>query len=165
VGARVTNSDVRIISEFFPIDLLNDLISSLDSSEVRKWELDIDRADGQVGASVRRAAEYASERLGLKFNTAVLKWYRVDDEYESAAYEAHQDPPELRSIPLCLFTLRGAARLKYWGDDGVEEIINCTDNIALILRSDLRHQVSPPTGPSGERYFLFLGFRMRTGVE
>ena len=146
----------KILTDFFPTELLDSLVKDIQSSSVRRRELSL--TDDDVPDCLLKAASYASERTGYEFNMAIMKWYRVADEYESLSYISHRDPPGLRSIPLVLCTLTGEADFNYWDAEGQEHVIRCAPNMVILLDSDLEHKVSPPDGPAGERLFLFLGF-------
>lgn len=149
----------KVLTEFFPVELLDQLVEDIESSGIRKREFNF--TDDDMPACVLKAANFASEQTGYQFNMAILKWYRVTDEYESLAYITHRDPPELRSIPLVLCTLKGEADLTYWDAGGQVRSIQCIPNMVILLDAELEHQVTPPTGPEGERFLLFLGFDTR----
>lgn len=149
--------DVEVYKEFFPDEVLRDLVEEIDNSSIRKREFLLDDTPTPPPA-VLRAAAFASETLGLRFNLAILKWYRLTDPEPSGAFEKHQDPPRLRSIPLVLASLTGLAELRYDDSANTEHLIRCESNTVVVLKADLPHAVSPPLGPSGERYFFFLGF-------
>jgi hypothetical protein len=134
------------------------LIHYLDEAGVRKLESDLTSGSETVQA----AAQFVANRFGYAFNTFVLKRYTRGEDYVSGAYEPHQDPADLRSVPLCLFTLSGSADFTYWDDQKVENHFSFGENMAVLLRPDLTHQVSEPTNESGIRYLLFLGYREET---
>ena len=147
------NSLVAVHTDFFPPELLAGLVADVNRSNVRKrtWRLDRD----EVPAVIAAAAELAATRLELSFNFALLKWYRAPES--SAAYDTHVDPPNLRTIPLVLCTLTGAADLEIFVPSG-PAIIRCETNTTVVLHPDLPHRVSPPVPAGSERYLLFLGF-------
>ena len=141
---------------FLPDGISARLVELHASSARRKTEYDVrTRWPRPIGD----AADLLRTRTGIITNIAILKQYRLDDEVESGAYEAHTDPPELQGIPLCLFTLTGSAGFEFWDAEGESRRIHCTPGLAVFLRSDLRHRVAPPDLPSGERRLLFLGHR------
>lgn len=146
----------KILAEFFPTELLDRLVEDIRSSSIRRRELSF--TNDPIPECLQDAAIFASERTKHRFNMAIMKWYRVTDEYESLSYISHLDPPELRSIPLVLCTLTGEADLIYWDADGQERVIRCLPNTVVLLDSELEHKVTPPIDPEGERFFLFLGF-------
>lgn len=149
--------DCVVIEDFFDQALLERLMRDLDRTGVRKLEED---PRNSILQSVRDAASVAGTRLGFDFDASVLKRYSLADDHVSGAYDAHADPEELRRLPLCLFTLKGEATLRYWDDAGSMQVVECHDNVAVVLRPDLVHQVTPPTNADGTRYLLFLGGRM-----
>lgn len=150
-------NDVEVRFDFFPEDLLAELVADIDVSTTRKREFSLGDPAAMPGC-LERAAAFASQELGLEFNLAILKWYRLTDPDESAAYEAHRDPERLASIPLVLCTLKGEADLIVWSDTDDESEISCVDNMLVLLNPHLTHRITPPSGPGGERYLLFLGF-------
>jgi hypothetical protein len=151
----------KILTEFFPAELLDRLVEDIQSSSIRRRELSL--TDDPVPGCLLDAASFASERTGYQFNMAIMKWYRVSDEYESLSYISHRDPPGLRSIPLVLCTLTGEADFIYWDAGGQERTIRCLPNMVILLDAELEHKVTPPIGPEGERFFLFLGFDTEQG--
>ncbi len=146
----------EILAEFFPAELLDRLVKDIQSSSIRRRELSL--TNDRVPACLLDAASFASEKTGCQFNMAIMKWYRAVEEYESLSYIAHRDPPGLRSIPLVLCTLTGQADFIYWDAEGRERVIRCLPNTVILLDAELEHKVTPPIGPAGERFFLFLGF-------
>jgi hypothetical protein len=148
----------QVIEEFFPESIRSALIEQVETSELRKQEFRLGQTRAQVPRSIAKAAAVASARLGLEFNFAILKSYRLSDEYKSQAYLVHRDPERLASIPLVLCSLKGEADLIYWENSGIERRIRCRPNMVVLLDPKLAHQVTPPTGPEGERFLLFLGF-------
>lgn len=149
-------SDVEIRFDFFPEPVRAALVRDIDHSRERKRQFPL--GAGAVPSSLSEAAAFASTQLDLRFNVAISKWYRLSDEYESQAYEAHRDPPNLTSIPLVLCTLKGAADLVFWSETADESLVRCVENMLVLLKPTLTHRISPPLAPGGERYFLFLGF-------
>ena len=149
--------DAAVIPAFFPRELVGGLCAWIDQSPSRKVWFDLSSAT--CPGIISEAAMYASSCLGLIFNCALLKWYRLDDSSPSEAYEFHVDPPNLRSVSLCLVTLKGSAQLVYESTRSELVAVNCDENTAVLLQSSLSHRVTPPLGPIGERYLLFLGFR------
>jgi glutamine synthetase type III len=150
--------DAQVFEDFFPEAIRIALVEELESGDLRKREFYFGQNLQTVPRSLTDASAFASDRLGLRFNFAILKWYRLSDDYESQAYEVHRDPDHLTSIPLVLCTLKGQADLVYWTSSGVEARIRCRPNALVMLNSELVHRVTPPLGPEGERYLLFLGF-------
>lgn len=145
-----------VLTDFFPELLLSALSDQVGKSPQRKQEFTL-RDENTVPECVSEAAAYASQRLELAFNVAILKWYRVDDEYESKAYDAHRDPDNLTSIPVFLGTLKGEANLIYWTPENQEVSVRCVENTVVLLEPRLLHRVTPPLSTDGERFFLFLG--------
>lgn len=149
--------DVAVISDFLPQDLCSRVASLLSSGERRKLRFKLGE-ESEVPEVISEAARFASAALGLRFNVAILKWYRHSDSLRSGAYDAHVDPEQLRGVPLVLCTLRGRANLVYWNESGGENSVCCADNIAVVLKPSLVHRVTPPLNAEGERFLLFLGF-------
>jgi hypothetical protein len=151
----------KILTDFYPAELLDPLVKDIQASSIRRRELSL--TDDPVPECLLDAARFASEQTGYQFNMAIMKWYRAADEYESLSYVSHRDPPGLCSIPLVLCTLTGEADFIYWDTEGREQVIRCLPNMVILLDSDLEHKVTPPDGPGGERFFLFLGFDTGNG--
>ena len=154
-------SEIEVHSAFFPEALREALVHDLDQSRERKREFVL--YDVSTPDCVKTAAAYTSSRLGLTFNLAILKRYRIADSHESGAYEAHRDPERLASIPLVLTTLRGEADLYYWSEDGEEHVVRCVKNMLILLNARLLHRVTPPLSALNERDLLFLGFDATVG--
>jgi hypothetical protein len=153
----MTEYAIEVLDGFFPEEILQALIEKVESSEERKQEFRWTQAPEDAPPVIAAAAVFAAGRLDLQFNFAILKWYRASDDYQSLAYIVHRDPEELASIPLVLCTLKGEADLIYWQLNGAEERIRCRPNMVVLLDPRLEHQVTPPLGPDGERFLLFLG--------
>lgn len=151
----------RRLSNFFSEPILVSLLDVIRASTVRRLEYSISGDSGVRPSEpiILDAALYASNKLGLSFNHAILKWYKKSDEYKSDAYNPHIDPPEFRSIPLVLITLYGDARLTVWLSDGTQQDVLVCGNDAVVLSPHLLHQVSEPLGDDGTRYYMFLGFK------
>lgn len=141
---------------FLGSSLVSDLVVTLEATGERKIEYPIVK---DWPYPVLRAARALQERTGIATNFAILKRYRVSDEAESGAYDVHVDPPELQGPPLCLFSLSGSATFEFWAESGECVSLRCVPDLLVLLRSDLRHRVSPPDLPTGERHLLFLGQR------
>lgn len=153
------SQDATLIYEFLPEDLRLRLVAEVESSDIRKreyWLDDLGKED--VPLAVLEAKRVAEKRLGLRFNFGILKWYRLDDKYESQAYEVHRDPPHLTSIPLVLLTVKGEADLVYWTPEGDERFVRCVPNLGVLLDGNLLHKITPPMGEERVRYLLFLGW-------
>jgi len=151
------HNEIKISSDFFPESIRLSLVQEIEDMGVRKREFHLSAGEN-VPECVISAARFASDKLGLEFNFAVLKRYRVTDLYESQAYEMHLDPDNLTSIPLVLCTLEGEADLIYISGSGAETTVRCSRNVVVLLDSALKHRVTPPSSASGERHFLFLGY-------
>lgn len=157
------SSPIRIIENFLPKHLLDGSIELLQNSEGRKHVFDLTASSSnQYGSRhIAECAQYASHVLNLEFNFAILKWYKLDEAHQSGAYHPHQDPPELRSIPLVILNLAGQATLDYWDADGEKKSHLYGANQCLLMAPDTVHSVSEPTTRSGTRFMLFLGYRKR----
>ena len=154
VRAGWTN-DLEVRFDFLPEPLRQALVTDIDVSNARMRQFSL--ADSaSTPPCVSDAARYASEQLSRRFNCAILKIYRRSDTYESGAYEAHHDPPSVRTAPLVLCTLTGEADLTFWSPAGAESRVRCIENMAVLVNPTLLHRVSPPLGPDGERRLLYL---------
>lgn len=151
--------EVKIYLDVLPDLLVGALVTEIRASGLRKREI-VHRVGGFNVAAVDEAVSAIQPILPqTKFNLAILKRYRASDDPPSEAYAVHRDPPELRSIPLVICTLRGTADLTVFADSGHAVKFVCVPNMLVVLAPDLLHHVSPPTGPDGERDILFLGWR------
>jgi hypothetical protein len=152
---------VQVIPDFFPEEILRSLVMFLRESNVRKHEfaLEASKSRTTVPESIRAAVKFAAPFVPFRINIAILKWYRTTDDYKSEAYEPHHDPPSQATVPLFLATLTGEAEFTYWSEAGDVQRIRCRPNQVILLHQpNLLHMISPPLGPDGERFFLFLGF-------
>jgi hypothetical protein len=148
---------IKAYHNFFPTKILDSLIKYLRASNVRKHTFHFDESDQTPSPDcIINAAKFAGEKLGLRFNTAILKWYRVGDATESQAYSEHQDPANLTSIPLVLCSLTGQADMIYKHNSS--HILHCVPNMVAVVDPHLIHRVTPPQNADGERFFLFLGY-------
>lgn len=155
------SSPISVIDDFLPKHLLDGAIKLLQNSNQRKHLFDLaEGSSAQYGSRhIRECARYASRALNLDFNLAILKWYKLDEAYQSEAYHLHQDPPELRSIPLVILNLAGEATLDYRDAQGEMKSHLYGPNQCLLMAPDTVHSVSPPNAQTGTRFMLFLGYR------
>lgn len=157
----IGEAPLQVLDDFLPPDLLQGILPIIRDSSTRKltYALGPEAVEQAGYAELRMCSEFVEKRLGLRFNFAILKWYRKDDGYESGAYEAHKDPEELRSLPIVIVNLKGAAELEIWLSGGEKIFHSYKDNQCILLESSLLHRVSRPSSDDGVRYILFLGFR------
>jgi hypothetical protein len=144
--------DIQIRLDFFPPAMVAELVADIHRANQRKREFDL--CCSAVPTCVLDATRFASDTLRLHFNQAILKRYTHAEP--SGAYEMHQDPVSLHTIPLVLATLSGSADLSVESIANSVVTIQCVPNMVVLLRPDLWHRISPPHGT--ERLFLFLGF-------
>ena len=151
------HQDCVVLENFFPEEIRLGLVRLLKETEDRKIRNWFDSIE-LLPPELLPAVQHTERKLELHFNYVLLKWYRLSDSHRSEAYEFHQDPRRLQSIPLVLVTLSGAATLEYKDAKGKTHSVVCGRNQANILKSNLLHRVSPPTCPDGERLYCLLGF-------
>lgn len=149
--------DCIVLHDFFPVSILGSLKEIISSSDTRRVEFAL-RDVATVPVALVEAQRHAEDETSLRFNYAILKWYRTEDTYRSGAYDFHIDPPQFRSIPLFLCTLSGRAKLEYIDATGVTYEVDCFENQVNLLKPTLRHRVTPPIDGSKERLFFFLGW-------
>lgn len=139
--------------------ILDSLTEIISKSKRRRLEYNFQTLDDiyDIEPPVADATAYTSEKFGLSFNFAILKWYKTTDVYLSEAYSMHVDPPEFRSIPLFLFTLYGDAELFVQTSSDVQERCEVSANDLVVLHPELPHRISEPTNADGIRYYFFLG--------
>jgi len=157
LGCPVVEQDCIVLHDFFPASILRGLKEIISSSDTRRVEFAL-REVATVPVALVEAQRHAEVETSLRFNYAILKWYRTEDSYRSGAYDFHIDPPRFRSIPLFLCTLSGRAKLEYIDAKGVTHEVDCFENQVNLLTPTLRHRVTPPIDGSTERLFFFLGW-------
>lgn len=155
-------NDLEVRFDFLPEQMRRELVADIDAGDERMRRFALQATT--TPRCVSEAAAYVARRLGRTFNSAILKIYRRSDAYESGAYEAHHDPPTVRTAPLVLCTLTGEADLTFWSPAGAESRVRCIENMVVLVNPTLLHRVSPPLGPDGERrlFYLYLDTAART---
>jgi len=149
--------EAKVVQNYFPTRIINDLVKLISSSNVRKLEYSLSDYHDAPEAVVD-AQKFAEKESELKFNYSIIKWYKTEDPYESGAYQFHIDPPKFHSIPLFLCTLKGFAVLDYIDGSGQTRSIDCIANQVVFLQPEMKHRVTPPSGGTTERLFFFLGW-------
>jgi len=146
------DSDIQIWFSFLPEVIRRSLVAEIANSRDRKQEFNL--YTNSVPTSVTDATAFASSKLRLTFNVAILKRYSVHEP--SGAYNVHTDPENLWGIPLVLCTLRGQADLFVYSEANGMTSIRCVENMLVVLRPEMQHRITPPLGT--DRHLLFLGF-------
>lgn len=149
--------DCVVFHNFFSEELLPRLEAVILEAGVRKMQFEFNNWS-TVPKAIVDAQEFSERKLNLKFNVCILKNYKLDDSYRSGAYDFHVDPPQFHSIPLFLCTVSGEAKLEFIDSLGLSHEIKCVGNQVNVLKSSLRHRVTPPTSGFVERVFLFFGW-------
>jgi len=156
-------NDLEVRFDFLPEPLREALIADIDASGERIREYDLDQPDSAIPGCLAEVIAYASAQLGLEFNAAILKVYRLTDARRSGAYDPHRDQPAGATVPIVVCSLRGQADLTIWPESGGQSTLRCVDNMVVLFKPTLLHSVSEPLGADGARYLLTLYFDIDPG--
>ncbi len=145
---------------FLPEELACALTALANTMDTRKqaWQFTYPLpASPDLPDAIANAARWADD-YKVPNNTAILKRYRLDDVYRSAAYDLHSDPAAYDQHRIALLTASGCADLLIKLRNGHETSIPCGERTAVFAAPGVIHAVTPPSNPSGVRDFLFLGY-------
>ncbi len=146
---------------FFPDELCSGLAQIVAEMPERKQRFDFtwpDPAGDDVPGLITEAAHWANKHK-TPVNTAILKRYVAGEDYQSRAYELHQDPEEFGTQRLVLVTLFGDAELTAVTGRGDTVKLPCGPRGVVFLAPEIAHSITEPLNPGGVRYLLFMGFR------